>query len=214
MTNNQGGTLYQKAYHFLATNKGGAKGRKKAMQTLRKTAKPEFVKVCESVLKNNPHFLMDKKDPRYESTRDWVYSKKMKAQSEKSVKQPSRMTVHSDNPQVVKSNKKKILENFDPEDGLTREEVFASEMDNVRSYPKNSTDYKAARFLVESGTIGDIWNVDKVDYLRNQKVRDLPPIEKMSSSQIGQATDLYDHMMARDAVKLYSEIKSKKSQQK
>ena len=184
------------------------------MQTLRKTAKPEFVKVCESVLKNNPHFLMDKKDPRYESTRDWVYSKKMKAQSEKSVKQPSRMTVHSDNPQVVKSNKKKILENFDPEDGLTREEVFASEMDNVRSYPKNSTDYKAARFLVESGTIGDIWNVDKVDYLRNQKVRDLPPIEKMSSSQIGQATDLYDHMMARDAVKLYSEIKSKKSQQK
>lgn len=206
MTNNQGGTLYQKAYHFLAANQGGAAGRRKAMKTIRTSGSPAFVAACEQVAKNNPHWFRAKDDPKYAVLRQQSFDRKTKA--------ASRMTVRSDNPQVVRRNKKKILENFDPEDGLTREEAFAREMDNVRSLPENSTDYKAARYLVDSGTIGDIWNVDKVDYLRNQKVRDLPPIDKMSSSQIGQAIDLYNHMMARDAVKLYSEIKSKKSQQK
>ncbi len=206
MTNNQGGTLYQKAYHFLAANQGGAAGRRKAMKTIRTSGSPAFVAACEQVAKNNPHWFRAKDDPKYAVLRQQSFDRKTKA--------ASRMTVRSDNPQVVRRNKKKILENFDPEDGLTREEAFAREMDNVRSLPENSTDYKAARYLVDSGTIGDIWNVDKVDYLRNQKVRDFPPIDKMSSSQIGQAIDLYNHMMARDAVKLYSEIKSKKSQQK
>lgn len=124
-------------------------------------------------------------------------------------------TVRSDSPEVVRRNKTEILKAFEDEGSIeNRKKALVEEMDNVRSIPGNSTDYAAARYLVDSGTIGDIWNVDKVDYLRNQKVRDLPPIDKMSSSQIGQATDLYNHMMARDAVKLYSEIKSKKSQQK
>ena len=206
MTNNQGGTLYQKAYHFLAANKGGAAGRRKAMKTIRTSGSPAFVAACEQVAKNNPHWFRSKDDPKYAQLKQQSFDRKTKA--------ASRMTVRSDNPQVVRRNKKEILKNFDPEDGLTREEVFAREMDNILSHTEYTTDYKAARYLVDSGTIGDIWNVDKVDYLRNQKVRDLPPIDKMSSSQIGQATDLYNHMMARDAVKLYSEIKSKKPQQK
>ncbi|MFT0899760.1 hypothetical protein [Candidatus Methanoprimaticola sp. MG2] len=58
-------SLYQQAYHFLASNKGGAAGRRKAMKTLRKTGSPAFIRACEMVVRNNPHFFRDKSDSQY-----------------------------------------------------------------------------------------------------------------------------------------------------
>lgn len=72
--NNQ--SLYQQAYHFLARNKGGAEGRRKALRKLGKTGSPAFVDACKRVARNNPHFFMKKSDPSYQSTKNWAYNRK------------------------------------------------------------------------------------------------------------------------------------------
>ena len=124
-------------------------------------------------------------------------------------------TVRSDSPEVVRRNKTEILKAFEDEGSIeNRKKALVEEMDNVRSIPGNSTDYAAARFLVDSGTIGEIYNVDRVGYIRKLKVRDYPDIDEMTWSQIGDASDLYAHMLARDAVKLYAEAKEERPRKK
>lgn len=71
-----GRSLYQQAYHFLAANRGGAKGRAKTMNTIRKTGSPAFVAACEQVARNNPHWFRDKSDPMYETLRQRSFNRK------------------------------------------------------------------------------------------------------------------------------------------
>lgn len=67
--------FYQKIYRMAATNKGGPEGRKKTLATLKAKNSPA-AKTYEQVLKNNPHFLISKKDPDYHKVRNEVYNRK------------------------------------------------------------------------------------------------------------------------------------------
>ena len=69
-------SLYQQAYHFLARNKGGADGRKKALRKIHRDGSPAFVNACDRVVRNNPHFLMKKSDPSYQWYKNRSYNKR------------------------------------------------------------------------------------------------------------------------------------------
>lgn len=124
-------------------------------------------------------------------------------------------TVRSDSPEVVRRNKTEILKAFEDEGSIEdRKKALVREMNAVMGHSGVKNEYDAAKELVDGGLIGDVYNVDRVGYIRKLKVRDYPDIDEMTWSQIGDASDLYAHMLARDAVKLYAEAKEERPRKK
>lgn len=76
-------SLYQQAYHILAKHKS-PESRRKAFQTIISNGKssPAFIKACERVLDNNPHFLMEKGTREYNAAKQDSYSRKQKSRTE------------------------------------------------------------------------------------------------------------------------------------
>lgn len=124
-------------------------------------------------------------------------------------------TVRSDSPEVVRRNKTEILKAFEDEGSIEdRKKALVREMNAVMGHSGVKNEYDAAKELVDGGLIGDVYNVDRVGYIRKLKVRDYPDIDEMTWSQIGDASDLYAHMLARDAAKLYAEAKEERPRKK
>ncbi len=72
---NGGGSMYRSAYQVMARCRTPG-GRKKAIETMKKNGNGAFAGVCEKVLYNNPHWLLNKGSKEYETARNATFRRK------------------------------------------------------------------------------------------------------------------------------------------
>lgn len=98
MSGNSAGkkSLYQQAYHLLAKHKS-PESRRKAFTTIITSDKssPAFIKACERVFDNNPHFLKKKGTPEYETAKQESFKKKQKARADWALKNGKETRIRS-----------------------------------------------------------------------------------------------------------------------